>query len=289
MKQPVIIIGMHQSGTALVSDLLNHAGIFMGNDLKENEKSELFGKLNEWIFAQAGATWDNPYNFNFVDEDFSVKIAKSLKGHLKGRYLKPYLDEARRRYSKVDKFDFDWGWSDPLNTFTIEIWKKIFTDARIIHVYRNPMDVAASLKKQNEIFRASVSDGFFKSIWRRNFVRRMSNEKIFRQSLRTDNLEESLKLWHQYLDRAMNIEQTTGFSTYHLRYEDLVGNFKSETEKLIRFLGFTIPDGSFIEMQAKVNKEKCYEFLKDDILNEFYQTIKNQSLMTELNYHDIVK
>ena len=287
MKQPVIIIGMHHSGTDLVSELLSHAGIFMGNDIKENGKSELFGKLNEWMFAQAGATWDNPYNFNFVDEEFSIRVAKVLKGHLRGRHLKPFLDEARRRYSKVEKFDFDWAWSDPLNTFTLDIWMKLFTSARIIHVYRNPMDVAASLKNQNQIFRESVSDGIFKRMKRRNLERRLSNEKLFRLSLRTDNLEESLKLWHQYLDKAMNIEETFGFDTYHICYEDLVRNFKPETEKLFKFLGFSIPDGALLEMQAKVKKEKCFTFLKDDELNEFYQSIKNQSLMTELNYHDI--
>lgn len=289
MKQPVIIIGMHQSGTGLVSDLLNHAGIFMGHDLNENGNSELFEKLNSWMFLQAGATWDNPYNFAFIDEGFSMKVAKSIKRHLKGRQLKPFLDEVRRRYSKVEKFDFDWGWSDPLNTFSLEIWKEIFSNPRIIHVYRNPMDVAASLKKQNELFKESMSEGFFNSIKRRNLERRLSNEKIFSLSLRTYNLEESFKLWNEYVVRAMDVEQTTGFKAYQLCYEDLVCNFKSETEKLFKFLGFSIPDGAFIEMQPKVEKEKCYTFLKDDTLNEFYQTIKNQSIMAELNYHDIVK
>ncbi len=287
MKQPVIIIGMYQSGTDLVSEMLSHAGIFMGNDLNENGNSELFGKLNKWMFAQAGATWDNPCNFDFVDEDFSLRIAKSLKGHLKGRHLKPFLDETRRKYSRVDKFDFDWAWADPLNTFTIEIWKKIFTKARIIHVYRNPMDVAASLKIQNQEFRESVSDGIFKRMKRRNLERRLSSEKLFRLSLRTENLEESFQLWNQYLNKEMNVEETTGFDTYHICYEDLVHDFKSESEKLFKFLGFTIPDGAFLELQDKVKKEKCFAFLKDDDLNEFYQSIKNQSLMAELNYHEI--
>jgi len=287
MKQPIIIIGMNQSGFGLVSELLGRAGIFMGNDLDENGNSELFGKLNEWMFAQAGATWDNPYNFDFVDGDFSARVAKALKGHLKGKHLKPFLDETRRKYSRVEKFDFDWAWSDPLNTFTLDIWKILFTNPRIIHVYRNPMDVVACMKRENEVFKASVADGFFKRIKRHSLERKLSSEKLFSLSLRTNKLEECFKLWHQYLDRAMDVEQTTGFDTYHICYEDLVHDFKTESEKLFKFLGFTIPDGTLLELQEKVKKEKCFAFLKDDELNEFYQSIKNQSLMAELNYHDI--
>lgn len=287
MNHPVIIIGMEHSGIPLISETLHQAGIFMGEDQNENAESELFGKLNDWIFAQAGATWDSPQNFEFIDEDFSERMTKALRQHLRGRQLRPFLDAARRGYKKVEKFDFDWGWAGSLNTFTIRLWKEIFDDAKIIHVHRNPLDVVESLQKQNEHFKSSLSGGIFKGIKRRSMERKLSRDRIFDLSLRINHTDECVNLWRQYLTRAMNVEEFTGLKTYHVSYENLIKNFMPEAEKLFHFLGFKIPDGSLLEMEKKIKGIKCYTFLKDNELNEYYQSIKNQSLLTELNYHNI--
>jgi len=285
MKQPVIIIGMYHSGTGLLAEALAQAGIFMGHDVTKNSESGLFHAMNEWIFLQAGATWDNPYNLRFINTDFSHKITRALRRQLKGKHLKPFLDASRRSYHSFEKFNFDWGWADPLNTFTIEMWKGLFQDAKIIHIYRNPMDVAANLKMQNKLFKEAASGWIFKVIKRRKQEKRLTSQKLFELSLRTNTVDECFKLWEQYIRQAMRVQESSGFASYHLCFEDWVQNFKSESEKLFRFLGFTIPDGSLIEMEAKIKSEKCFSFLKDDELNEYYQSIKNQSLMTELNYH----
>ena len=69
MTAPVIIIGMHRSGTSMISDILQHLGVFMGADLEYHSESRFFSRLNGWMFYQAGATWDNPYNFKFITDN----------------------------------------------------------------------------------------------------------------------------------------------------------------------------------------------------------------------------
>ena len=41
------------------------------------------------------------------------------------------------------------------------------------------------------------------------------------------------------------------------------------------------------ELAAMTNKNDRFAFVKDKILREFYETIRNHSLVTEMNYHDI--
>lgn len=287
MKQPVIIAGMHRSGTALISELLHHSGIFMGADQDENSESNFFRRLNEWIFAQAGASWDNPYNLQFINESFLNAITKALKNHLKSRSIKKYLGFDLKRQHNYEKFDFDWGWKDSLNTFTAENWNKIFPQAKIIIIYRNPVDVAASLQKQNIRLREERQKKLFTGFKLRRLEKRLTPDRIYEQSLRTLHLDEGFKLWEQYVLQAQKLENDPELNTYSLGYENLLENKTEEIEKLYNFLDFKLPDGMTRELTGKIESDRLYAFVKEKTLVEFYQTIRNRSLVAEMNYHNI--
>jgi len=287
VKEPVIIIGMHRSGTSLVSKILERSGIFMGADQDNNAESQFFYNLNEWILAQAGATWDNPYNFRFLNEEFKASVSKSLKRQLKGKSLKKYMGAERRGSNSYQKIAFDWGWKDPRNTFTIEIWKDLFEKAKIIHVHRNPVDVAASLRNRAIELKKERQKKMITGLKRRWMENKLTNERIYEQSLRVLRLEDGFLLWKQYIDQAMLVEEKTGCQTYHLCFEDLLRDTEIETVKLFEFLNFKLPDGITRKFQETIVKNKRYSFLKNKELTTFYQSIRNQSLVVEMNYHDI--
>ena len=50
MSAPFVIVGMHRSGTSLVSRILDQSGVFMGLDLQEDHESRFFIELNKWIY-----------------------------------------------------------------------------------------------------------------------------------------------------------------------------------------------------------------------------------------------
>jgi hypothetical protein len=56
-RQPVIILGMHRSGTSMVSELLDQLGLFVGRELQDDHESTYFLDLNIrcrcWIFWPA--------------------------------------------------------------------------------------------------------------------------------------------------------------------------------------------------------------------------------------------
>ena len=65
-KPPIIIIGMHRSGTTMLAKFLGELGVFMGNDKEKNYESKFFQKLNKWMLSVAGCSWDNPDGFGLL-------------------------------------------------------------------------------------------------------------------------------------------------------------------------------------------------------------------------------
>ncbi|MEZ5023867.1 MAG: sulfotransferase [Chitinophagales bacterium] len=53
------------------------------------------------------------------------------------------------RFKDIRDLDIPWGWKEPRNSFTLEFYKELFPDAKIIHIYRNPIDSANSYLKRD--------------------------------------------------------------------------------------------------------------------------------------------
>lgn len=65
---------------------------------------------------------------------------------LQSRHSRSFLGWGRwLRYRSAFKLDFPWGWKDPVNTFTLPFWLDLFPEARVVHIFRNGVDIAQSL------------------------------------------------------------------------------------------------------------------------------------------------
>src|ERR1700709_599256 len=58
--QPVILLGMHRSGTAMIARLLDQLGLFQGNELQEDHESVWFLDINDMLLKRVNGAWDNP-------------------------------------------------------------------------------------------------------------------------------------------------------------------------------------------------------------------------------------
>ena len=58
--RPIIILGMHRSGTTMIVKMLQEMGLFIGWDLEENYEARFFFSRNETILNSCGGSWDNP-------------------------------------------------------------------------------------------------------------------------------------------------------------------------------------------------------------------------------------
>ena len=83
-SQPVIVIGMHRSGTTLLVRLLMEMGIYMGRKLLKNAESLYFQRLNREMFSSAGARWSvvDPLLRAMENSEFTSEQTENLKRRL---------------------------------------------------------------------------------------------------------------------------------------------------------------------------------------------------------------
>lgn len=93
------------------------------------------------MLSETNVSWDNPYCFRFLND--------YPKGHIASRINRTLAGQSRVEFLGLDfagecadfrELDVPWGWKNPRNSFTLEIWKEIFPGARILHIHPNPVD-----------------------------------------------------------------------------------------------------------------------------------------------------
>jgi len=137
-KKEVIILGMHRSGTSLVSGLLAKLGVSVGKDFDgptpSNPVSHFedieFRKLNDKILKYSGGYWDQPPK--------ELEILKNKKKFSKA-IERLVIKKSRRRI---------WGWKDPRTVITIENYMQFLKNPYFIIVFRNPLSIALSLNNR---------------------------------------------------------------------------------------------------------------------------------------------
>ena len=60
IKQPIFILGMHRSGTTMITRALAEAGVHVGTVCDHNSEALYAIDINERIFQAAGGSWWSP-------------------------------------------------------------------------------------------------------------------------------------------------------------------------------------------------------------------------------------
>lgn len=278
---PVIVLGMHRSGTGLMAQIIERSGVFMGARQESNHESTFFLKLNQWLFSQLSATWDEPRNAEFQDPVLVDQLTQALEHFLKSDGRAEYIGPTRiNLYSSITDIDFPWGWKDPRNVWTASIWLKLFPDAKIVHVYRHPVDVAASLRYREQQYadkvKQSVAElgvsGFLEKVGR------------FQTSGRIRFLQEGFGLWEQYVSHALSLEEKYPRNFLSVCYEDLLRDPSRIAGDVIARLGASGPTHSDIGLGDLIKTKRGFAFREDPALRDFHQSISDNPLVVKLGY-----
>jgi hypothetical protein len=140
----VCVMGMHRSGTSVVSRLLNLLGVYLGppraisNVGDDNPKGywehHPIALLNDDILIRYGGTWDRPPVF--PDGWSRSPELADLKDKARG-VLADFAGQAL------------WGWKDPRTCLTLPFWQELVGPIRYAMAFRNPGEVIASLQRRN--------------------------------------------------------------------------------------------------------------------------------------------
>lgn len=288
---PVLITGMHRSGTTLIAKLLSRCGYFCGKDLDSNCESEFFLNINEWLLRQANGAWDSPESFRFVTSvsEMRSQAIRRLRRLLKSPWLLHYFG-LRNFLSKRSALSAAWGFKDPRLVYTMSLWNEVFSGRiRLIYVQRNGVDVARSLQARQQ----KVIDGnSILSYKRAPLIKRIGNtlypvDKYMLQSPRCYSLDEAFSLWEMYILEGEAMYHNFTGDKIRIVYEDFVVGAVRALRHAALFCGLQVEDHRLVDAVRIINKQRSYAFLADEQLRSYYKSKKNSEAMEITGYANI--
>lgn len=265
MASPILVVGMHRSGTSLVSRILDDCGVMMGKDLQEDHESLFFISLNEWIYENAGASWERPIALSELTNlpPAMEAIEDYVRKRLSSRSSRAYSGRALKK--GVFDMDVMWGWKDPRNGPTLPLWRSIWPDMKVIHVIRHGVDVAASLKTRNSAhWKGDVSR--FKK-WLPTYSWRSSKSPIMRGQ-RSSTLEGALSFWSEQLEIETEILGSIE-NKIVVRYEELLSSPRESITKILEYVSLQVTEEQLLTIEETINPSRAFAFRKDPQLSEF--------------------
>ena len=138
-RQVVCIIGMHRSGTSMVTRLVNAVGVELGahQDLMDSHpidnptgywEHQAVVDLNDRLLESFGGSWDEPPVLG--------------DGWEESWDLQPMRDQAREILADLAGCGNAIGWKDPRMSLLLPFWNTVLPITATVMVHRHPFQVA---------------------------------------------------------------------------------------------------------------------------------------------------
>ena len=148
---PLLILGMHRSGTSCLAGCLEAGGLALGKvntaagfNKKGNREHEGIRSIHDALLAHHGFSWDRPPPGQVAWRDTDLEA----------------LDRETRALSE----EASWGMKDPRTVFCMDGWRTRFTP-RLVVTFRHPEAVAASLMKRSMAWKQPMTHQAAISLW----------------------------------------------------------------------------------------------------------------------------
>lgn len=140
---PILILGMHRSGTSCLAGCLQAAGLFLGevktqstHNKKGNRENIAVMHLNDEVLASNGGSWRHP-PANVV-------------------WTGSQLAEGEQVARTIAR-EGSWGFKDPRALLTLDGWLGILGKVELAASFRHPLAVAQSLNRRDPTL--SIEEG----------------------------------------------------------------------------------------------------------------------------------
>lgn len=281
-RPPIIIMGMHRSGTSMVCRLLEELGLFVGVKKDPNNEALFFLRLNDWLLNSMGGRWDYPKPFRAVLEQLPVRefFVDYLRLTVSSPRIIPYLGVRNYlRYRSLYNVDVAWGWKDPRNTFTLPLWLSVFPGAKVIHVLRHGVDVANSLMTRQQDFEkvlAAARARFAQLRWTYMF---RPMRRGFGMFYRPYSLEDGFALWEEYVSQARALLEGFSGQAMEVKFEDVLDDPCGSFRKLAAFCELPATNSEIAAVAAKVVKRRAFAYRETLSLWAFATQMSNRLTM----------
>lgn len=254
LNKPIIVIGMHRSGTTLVSKILRDCGVNMGRPLDSNHESKIYMSMNEWILRYAGTTWQYPSEISRLleNEDAFNDVVGSVRRASSSLAVRAGHKLFNRKSVQ------SWGWKDPRNTITLPVWLSIYPEAKIINVKRHGVPVASSMVVRR------AKDQNINNSMKYKIIAPVRPGILY--GARIWDMQNVINMWDEYCDLAEQFTKYMGKQKLDLRYEDLLDTPNEEIKNIASFLNLSISDELIEKTSRQVSRSNAYKFREDEYL-----------------------
>ncbi len=231
---PVVIFNKSHSGSRLLAELVEEAGVFMGAHQNESRDSldlvELVRHLVLTYYPDYTALWDG----RAAGDPALPRLARDVfERHLQGR------PEGRA-----------WGWKLCETGYILPVVDFIFPEARYIHLIRDGRDVAFSDHHAPD-----------KPFWRKVYfntdrIRTWRRLPLTRKGYRRrSHLYNALHWANSVLvGRAYGMMLRDRY--LEVRYEDLCRDFELTAGRVLDFIGVPDPSGAIARVRSRVRTDR---------------------------------
>lgn len=218
MKAPVLIIGAHRSGTSATAHALELLGLQIGQRLDSHREPKALQQLHEEYLRRLGASWDNPTPFldRMKTPEGRADCVDYLRSNLKSRFGKifGYRNDPFGWWLRLRiNLGASWGWKEPRTTLFAPTWLEIFPNARIVHVARDALAAAESIRERELQFQAAGDP----------------------PTSNLADLEYCRRLVSQYLRAGEDVASSRNYK--RIQFEELQANPPAMLEQLAIFCG----------------------------------------------------
>ena len=146
-KNIFIVVGMHRSGTSLITNCINcFDKVHLGNNLIPKKDDNIYGFYEDKDILKFN---DNVLDFLNYDWHSFLKLNDKNINELKKN---GFLSEAKKLLSQKNR-NGNFCFKDPRASILLKFWLGVFKELnfspKIIYVFRNPLNVIKSLQKIN--------------------------------------------------------------------------------------------------------------------------------------------
>jgi Sulfotransferase family len=195
MLTPLIISGMHRSGTSLLANVFHSAGVNLGERLLGPGKTNAKGHFEdiELIALHDDILKSNGTNWTLRRMPHQLQIDRQFEDRARG-----LLDN--RSHLEL------WGWKDPRTVLFLDFWENLLPNACFVFVFRRADEVVDSLRRRND--RKLRHGG--------RFVRHLE-----RVGLRFFSYQDALRAWSYYNTAILRFVTKKAQKVYLLDLEQL--------------------------------------------------------------------
>jgi len=217
-ERPLVLTGMHRSGTSLVARLFIEAGVDLGRELLGTGEHNLAGHFEDQDFLSF-------HEHVLIARDPSKRVLWEPPHDL------AWSTSERERAAQIVRARVGgapWGWKDPRTVLFLESWRELLPNATFCLLFRSPEQVVSSLRRRRD----------------RNLIVKVLGKSLTRGERRGPfRYRRAIQAWLRYNERILCFADAHPERTVLIELETLLESPKPLFERLEHDfdLSLTIP------------------------------------------------